>query len=181
MSMLELQDAEREFADASDALLQGLASNAPYPELAALGRRKLQADTALRKLQETEVPPRHVGQLDAGALADRKERAVHESTAHTCVCEDVGMPTIEYLSLQGVADHLRLSRNTVAKYKLPEPDAVLRGGKDARGWLVSTIDKWHANRPGSPGRPREVAAELSAAELQARTAELRASRAAAQR
>jgi hypothetical protein len=59
--------------------------------------------------------------------------------------------TVDYLSLQDVADHLGVSRNTVAKYKLPEPDVRVGSGLNApRGWSTKTIDDWNAQRPG-PG------------------------------
>lgn len=58
--------------------------------------------------------------------------------------------TVQYLSLQDVADHLGVSRNTVAKLRLPEPDVRVGSGHNApRGWSEATIDEWHANRPGS--------------------------------
>jgi hypothetical protein len=67
--------------------------------------------------------------------------------------------TVEYLSLQDVADHLGVSRNAVAKYKLPEPDVRVGSGLNApRGWSTKTIDDWNAQRPG-PGNwgPRKKA------------------------
>lgn len=59
--------------------------------------------------------------------------------------------TKEYLSLQDVANHLGVSRNTVAKLRLPAPDVRVGSGPNApRGWAVATIDAWNARRPG-PG------------------------------
>lgn len=59
--------------------------------------------------------------------------------------------TVEYMSLQDVARHLNVTRNAVAKYKLPEPDVRVGSGiNGARGWSVATIDAWNAKRPG-PG------------------------------
>ncbi|MDO5701319.1 MAG: transcriptional regulator [Bowdeniella nasicola] len=65
---------------------------------------------------------------------------------------------IEYLSTNGVAEHLGLSPHTVRKYhdegRLAEPDAVIGKGRAKKyGWLVETIDAWQANRPGR-GRRR---------------------------
>ena len=72
-----------------------------------------------------------------------------QSTQDTRACEDTGM-TVQYLSLQDVADHLGVSRNTVAKLRLPEPDVRVGSGHNApRGWSVDRIDEWNANRPGS--------------------------------
>ncbi|WP_307460955.1 MULTISPECIES: AlpA family transcriptional regulator [Microbacterium] len=57
--------------------------------------------------------------------------------------------TVEYLSLLDVARHLNVSRDTVAKYKLPEPDVRVGSGINAaRGWSLATIDAWNAQRPG---------------------------------
>lgn len=65
----------------------------------------------------------------------------------------VGKVTVQYLSLQDVADRLGVSRNSVAKYKLPEPDVIVGSGINApRGWSAETIDKWNANRPGRGAR-----------------------------
>lgn len=58
-----------------------------------------------------------------------------------------GVPR-QYLSLQDVADHLGVSRNTVAKLRLPEPDVIVGSDFNARrGWSVATIDAWNATRP----------------------------------
>lgn len=56
---------------------------------------------------------------------------------------------IRYLSNQEVADRLGITRNTLANYKLPEPDALI--GK-YRGWLPATIDAWDDAR--NPNRRR---------------------------
>ena len=84
-----------------------------------------------------------------------------KSTLHTRACEDRNV-TVQYLSLQDVADHLGVSRNTVAKLRLPEPDVRVGSGHNApRGWALETIDAWNAQRPG-PGnwgpRPKKDAA-----------------------
>lgn len=99
-----------------------------------------------------------IGQDGASTIADRRESFSADHSTHDHACETDCM-TRHYLSLQGVADHLGVSRNSVAKYALPEPDALIEGGTgQTRGWLVETIDAWNSSRPG-PGRwgPREVA------------------------
>jgi len=71
-----------------------------------------------------------------------------ESTLQEIACED-GRVTVQYLSLQDVADRLKKSRSTVAKLQLPEPDVRVGSGHNApRGWLPETIDAWNAQRPG---------------------------------
>ena len=52
---------------------------------------------------------------------------------------------IVYLNLSEFADRLQIQRDTLAKYRLPEPDAMIG---DRRGWLESTIDLWNESRPG---------------------------------
>lgn len=52
---------------------------------------------------------------------------------------------IVYLNLTEFADRLRIGRDTLAKYRLPDADAMI-GGR--RGWLESTIDLWNESRPG---------------------------------
>nr|WP_093959634.1 hypothetical protein [Bifidobacterium vansinderenii] len=59
---------------------------------------------------------------------------------------------IRYLSLTEVAERLGITKGALARYRLPEPDAMV--GR-ARGWLPSTIDEWNAARPGHGGRPRK--------------------------
>jgi hypothetical protein len=65
-----------------------------------------------------------------------------------------------YLSLAEVAERIGVAPNSMSRYKLPEPDAVI-GPVDpdgtiprgtVRGWLPDTVDKWHANRPGRGAR-----------------------------
>lgn len=56
------------------------------------------------------------------------------------------MPTRRYLSRREVAERVGVKPDTLGRYRLPEPDAVIG---DVRGWLPATIDKWHAKR-----RPR---------------------------
>lgn len=101
-----------------------------------------------------------IGQDGASVVADRRESfSAGESTSHTsgCSCDDGGM-TRHYLSLQGVADHLGVSRNTVAKYRLPEPDVIVGDGINApRGWSVATINRWNESRRGQGWRRGQVA------------------------
>jgi len=66
---------------------------------------------------------------------------------------DTETVTVQYLSLQDVADHVGVSRNTIATYarmpSFPEPDVVVGSDLNARrGWSVETIDEWNANRRG---------------------------------
>ncbi|OZE38126.1 hypothetical protein CH256_08110 [Rhodococcus sp. 05-2254-6] len=61
--------------------------------------------------------------------------------------------TIHYLSRGEIADKLGVSLDAVKQYQrksyLPEPDATV--GRN-QGWLESTIDEWHASRPGAGAR-----------------------------
>lgn len=62
--------------------------------------------------------------------------------------------TKRYLSRTEVAERIGVKPDTLGRYKLPEPDAVIG---TTRGWLPATIDAWHAARPGpgvGGGRPR---------------------------
>ena len=52
---------------------------------------------------------------------------------------------ITYLSRSEVAKRIGVQPNTLAHYKLPDPDAII--GR-TRGWLPETIDTWNASRPG---------------------------------
>jgi hypothetical protein len=52
---------------------------------------------------------------------------------------------IRYLNLTEFAARIDIERDTLSKYKLPDPDAIVG---DRRGWLPATIDKWNAERPG---------------------------------
>lgn len=71
-----------------------------------------------------------------------------ESTLQEIACED-GRVTVQYLSLQDVADRLGISRSGAAKLQLPEPDVRVGSGNNApRGWSAATIDEWNAQRPG---------------------------------
>lgn len=53
---------------------------------------------------------------------------------------------IVYLSRTEVAQRLSISPDSLSRYKLPEPDAMI--GR-TRGWLAETIDAWNAGRPGA--------------------------------
>ncbi len=96
-----------------------------------------------------------------GVLADVRSKGIEvdamESTrAYAGVSCDDGCMTVRYLSLQGVADHLGVSRNSVKKYNLPEPDVIVGEGLNApRGWSEQTIDTWNGSRPGKGWRKRE--------------------------
>ncbi|WP_435299734.1 helix-turn-helix transcriptional regulator [Timonella sp. A28] len=61
--------------------------------------------------------------------------------------------SVQYLSLLQVAERLGVTRNTIAGYKLPEPDAFIG---TTRGWLPETIDAWDAARPRKRRVPRPV-------------------------
>lgn len=50
-----------------------------------------------------------------------------------------------FLSRTDVAHRIGVKPDTVNRYVLPPPDAVIG---DRKGWLPETIDEWHANRPG---------------------------------
>lgn len=58
---------------------------------------------------------------------------------------------IHYLSSGEVAKRLGIRPDTLAKYKLPAPDATF--GVRFKGWLPQTIDDWDLNRP-APRIPR---------------------------
>ncbi|PBA70083.1 hypothetical protein CKJ76_19530 [Mycobacterium avium] len=52
--------------------------------------------------------------------------------------------TKRYLSRTEVAERIGVKPDTLGRYKLPEPDAVIG---TVRGWLPKTIDQWHQARP----------------------------------
>jgi hypothetical protein len=56
---------------------------------------------------------------------------------------------VNYLSRTQVAERIRVTPGALSRYKLPPPDATIG---DVRGWLPTTIDTWHANRPGRGAR-----------------------------
>lgn len=49
-----------------------------------------------------------------------------------------------YLSRREVAERVGVKPDTLGRYRLPEPDAMIG---DVRGWLPATVDKWDASRP----------------------------------
>ncbi|MEU1550186.1 hypothetical protein [Nocardia sp. NPDC005745] len=53
--------------------------------------------------------------------------------------------TIRFLSSGGFAERINVERDTLNRYKLPLPDAMIG---DVRGWLPQTVDDWSAVRPG---------------------------------
>lgn len=65
-----------------------------------------------------------------------------------------------FLSLTEVAARLGVVPGTLARLKLPEPDALIG---TTRGWRAETIDAWNKTRPGrgrwSSSRQAEPAAE----------------------
>lgn len=56
------------------------------------------------------------------------------------------------LTLAGVGRRLGLSRDTVKKYRLPDPDFLADGRQPL--WRPATVDSWDANRPGRRRVPR---------------------------
>lgn len=52
---------------------------------------------------------------------------------------------IRYLSRTELAERIGVQPTSLGRYKLPEPDAMIGA---TRGWLPTTIDEWHAQRPG---------------------------------
>ena len=50
-----------------------------------------------------------------------------------------------YLSTSEFAARIGVKPDTLNRYKLPEPDAMI--GR-TRGWLPETVDAWNASRPG---------------------------------
>lgn len=52
---------------------------------------------------------------------------------------------IVYLSAAEFAARIGVKPDSLNRYKLPEPDAMI--GR-TRGWLAETIDAWNAARPG---------------------------------
>lgn len=58
---------------------------------------------------------------------------------------------IRYLGKTEFADRIGVKRDTLNRYRLPPPDAMIG---HTRGWLEKTIDDWNARRPGSGQVPR---------------------------
>jgi predicted DNA-binding transcriptional regulator AlpA len=50
-----------------------------------------------------------------------------------------------YLSRPEIAERIGVQKDTLNRYKLPEPDAQI--GVRQLGWLPETIDAWNASRP----------------------------------
>lgn len=50
-----------------------------------------------------------------------------------------------YLSRSELAERIGVKPDTLGRYKLPEPDAMIGA---VRGWLPETIDAWNEARPG---------------------------------
>lgn len=57
-----------------------------------------------------------------------------------------------FLSRPEVAEHIGVKPDTMNRYRMPEPDAMI--GRLA-GWTVETIDAWNAARPGRGRRQVE--------------------------
>ena len=65
-----------------------------------------------------------------------------------------------YLSQAQFAERIGVAPNSMGRYKLPPPDAVIGPVDDdgtiprgtIRGWTAETIDAWHAARPGRGAR-----------------------------
>lgn len=55
------------------------------------------------------------------------------------------MTAARYLSRPEVAARIGVKKDTLNRYKLPEPDAQI--GARQVGWLPETIDAWNAARP----------------------------------
>lgn len=54
-----------------------------------------------------------------------------------------------YLDRVGVAERIGVKPDSLSRYRLPAPDAIVGSGPKARkGWLPRTIDEWNAARPG---------------------------------
>lgn len=52
-----------------------------------------------------------------------------------------------FLSRAELAERIGVKPDSLARYKLPAPDAMIG---TTRGWLPSTVDRWNESRPGSP-------------------------------
>jgi hypothetical protein len=61
--------------------------------------------------------------------------------------------TTRYLSRAELAERIGVKPDTLGRYQLPEPDALIG---TVRGWLPKTIDAWNANRPGRGWRGSSV-------------------------
>lgn len=62
------------------------------------------------------------------------------------VRQNEAMPKqVRYLSTSEFAERIGVKPDTLNRYALPEPDAVIG---NIRGWKPATIDAWNAARPG---------------------------------
>lgn len=52
---------------------------------------------------------------------------------------------IRYLSRAELAERIGVKPDTLSRYKLPEPDAMIG---NTRGWTEATVEAWSAQRPG---------------------------------
>lgn len=52
---------------------------------------------------------------------------------------------VQYLSRGQLAERIGVQPDSLSKYRLPEPDALV--GR-MPGWLPATVDAWNAARPG---------------------------------
>lgn len=57
--------------------------------------------------------------------------------------------TTHYLSTAEFAERVGVKPDTLYRYKLPQPDALIG---TTRGWLPATIDAWNEARPGRGAR-----------------------------
>lgn len=57
----------------------------------------------------------------------------------------VGLVSTRYLSRTELAERIGVKPDTLSRYNLPEPDALIG---TTRGWLPATVDRWQAERPG---------------------------------
>lgn len=56
---------------------------------------------------------------------------------------------VTYLSRSDFAKRIGVQTSTLARYKLPKPDAIIGvNQRPTYGWLPQTIDTWNTNRPG---------------------------------
>ena len=60
-----------------------------------------------------------------------------------------------FLSRSEFVERIGVKMDTLARYKLPDPDAIIgaSGKRATSGWLLETVDAWNAARPGKGGRP----------------------------
>ncbi|MEE6280131.1 helix-turn-helix transcriptional regulator [Georgenia sp. MJ170] len=59
-----------------------------------------------------------------------------------------------FLSRAQLAARIGVKPDTLNRYTLPEPDAIIGRGTAAErpGWLEATVDSWNAARPGTSRR-----------------------------